>query len=196
MIVNRYVRQFKTAFERRKDLGPEYKVIIRSDRIPVGEHARTFNAPTTDEVAVLLAAPDLATKGRDVVVEWQTGGLKRMNELNPAYDPLQYPLLFPHGTDGYRLDIPQFNTATGRLHETKKVTCKEFYSYLLHLRQQTCDALHRSRHLLNQFVVDMYAKVTLTCLFEYFAFVIILLPHVCAVVSLHLYISVQLSNDF
>ena len=160
---HRYVRQFKTVYDRRRDLGPEYKVVIRGDRTPAGEHARTFNAPTTDEVAVLLAAPDHVTKGRDVVVQWQSGELQRMNELNPAYDPLQYPLLFPHGTDGYSIHIPQYDPTRGVFHETNKVSSMQFYSYLLQQRQDTDNALLRSRHLLNQYVVDMFAKV-----FDYF----------------------------
>lgn len=29
-----------------------------------------------------------------------------MNELNPAYDPLHYALLFPRGEPGWRIRIP------------------------------------------------------------------------------------------
>ena len=50
---NSYVQSFKTALE--KITLPEHRVVIRPDRAPAGEHARRFNAPTVDEVAVLIA---------------------------------------------------------------------------------------------------------------------------------------------
>ena len=54
---NSYVQSFKTAIE--KMTLPEHRVVIRPDRTPVGEHARRFNAPTADEVAVLIAGKHL-----------------------------------------------------------------------------------------------------------------------------------------
>lgn len=29
----------------------------------------------------------------------------RINETHKSHDPLQYPLMFPHGTDGYHINI-------------------------------------------------------------------------------------------
>ncbi|KAL8574075.1 hypothetical protein ACOMHN_065329 [Nucella lapillus] len=49
---NTYVASFKTALE--KMTGPEYRVVIRHDKAPAEEHPRRFNAPTSDEVAVLI----------------------------------------------------------------------------------------------------------------------------------------------
>ncbi|MCI90240.1 helicase-like protein, partial [Trifolium medium] len=42
---------------------------------------------------------------RDVIVQTQPGLLQRISTFEPAYWPLQYPLLFPRGEDGYRRDI-------------------------------------------------------------------------------------------
>ncbi|XP_023733108.1 uncharacterized protein LOC111880927 [Lactuca sativa] len=42
----------------------------------------------------------------DIVVQTSSGSLRRISELHPSYPPLQYPLLFPYGDDGYRVDIP------------------------------------------------------------------------------------------
>ena len=49
----------------------------------------------------------------DVTVETQFGLFKHITVYEPVYLPLQYPLLFPKGEDGYRDDI-QFNESTCR----------------------------------------------------------------------------------
>ncbi|XP_022041030.1 uncharacterized protein LOC110943601 [Helianthus annuus] len=71
------------------------------------QDGRTYNLPTSSEVAALIVGDiDNALENRDIVVETQTGSLKRISELHPSYLALQYPILFPYGDDGYRIDIP------------------------------------------------------------------------------------------
>ncbi|XP_021974699.2 uncharacterized protein LOC110869784 [Helianthus annuus] len=71
------------------------------------QDGRTYNLPTSSEVAALIVRDiDNALENRDIVVETQTGSLKRISELHPSYLALQYPILFPYGDDGYRIDIP------------------------------------------------------------------------------------------
>lgn len=38
---------------------------------------------------------------RDIIICHREKGLQRINETHPAYMPLQYPLLFPYGEDGW-----------------------------------------------------------------------------------------------
>lgn len=76
--------------------------------------------------------------------------LKRIVETHRSYDPLQYPLLFPHGTDGYDIQIPKENTK-------KTVSAGEFYAYRIMIREKAY--LLNFRKLLNVFLVDMYAKI-------------------------------------
>ncbi|XP_052111545.1 LOW QUALITY PROTEIN: uncharacterized protein LOC127742858 [Arachis duranensis] len=72
-----------------------------------GKDGRRYNLPNTDEVAALIVGDfDIDKTDRDIVVETQSGRLQRINQLNPAYLGLQYPLLFPFGEDGYKEDIP------------------------------------------------------------------------------------------
>ncbi|CAH1433073.1 unnamed protein product [Lactuca virosa] len=68
---------------------------------------RTYNLPTASEVAALIVG-DIGNSidNRDIIVKTKSGSLQRINELHPAYLALQYPLLFPYGDDGYRVDIP------------------------------------------------------------------------------------------
>ncbi|KAL6507516.1 hypothetical protein OROGR_023711 [Orobanche gracilis] len=63
--------------------------------------------PTADEVAALIVGDfDDMEHGRDVVVKMNDGFLTRIHETHTAFIPLQYPLIFPYGEDGFREDIP------------------------------------------------------------------------------------------
>ena len=145
---NQYVKIFKTAIENMTT--DDFKVVIKADRTPPGEHERRFNVPTTDEVAILIVGNDF--QSRDIVLHKRTPDntypLSRITETNRAYDPLQYPLLFPEGEDGY-----SFQTIQGH-----KVTCMQFYAFRLMVRDDFSHLL-RCGPLFHQFVVDMYAKI-------------------------------------
>ncbi|KAK7323502.1 hypothetical protein VNO77_26978 [Canavalia gladiata] len=72
-----------------------------------GKDGRRYNLPTVSEVAALIVGDfDSNECERDVIVETQNHSLKRLSILNAAYLPLQYPLLFPRGEDGYSEGIP------------------------------------------------------------------------------------------
>jgi len=76
--------------------------------------------------------------------------LKRICETHAAYDPLQYPLLFPYGSNGYHIYLKQRDGKAS-------LTAMQFYNYKLMLRDG--NYLLLARDLLNQFIVDMYAKI-------------------------------------
>ncbi|KAL4397241.1 hypothetical protein AHAS_Ahas01G0172200 [Arachis hypogaea] len=67
---------------------------------------RIYNAPSCDEVAALIFGDfDSSDHGRDIIVRSTGGQLQRIYETHALYWPLQYPLLFPYGEDGYQLNI-------------------------------------------------------------------------------------------
>ncbi|KAL7108697.1 hypothetical protein ACP275_06G128600 [Erythranthe tilingii] len=69
-------------------------------------HGRTYNLPNASEIAGLIVGDFDTQEGvRDIVVETRSNKLQRISEFHPLYLPLQYPLLFPYGEDGYRDDI-------------------------------------------------------------------------------------------
>ena len=70
---------------------------------PSGEHSRRYNNPLSDEIGVLM--PNDAANNRDIVLHYRDGGLKHISELHRSYDPMQYPLLFPDGTDGWHVNL-------------------------------------------------------------------------------------------
>ncbi|CAG8469928.1 21899_t:CDS:2, partial [Gigaspora rosea] len=62
-----------------------------------------YNCSTTDEIAVLLIDNN-ADSGCDILLRTTQGQLQRISECHAAYDPLQYPLLFPYGQLGWYAD--------------------------------------------------------------------------------------------
>ncbi|XP_031119006.1 uncharacterized protein LOC116022418 [Ipomoea triloba] len=139
------------------NLGVDFKMRLIGKR---NGDARTYNLPTVSEVVVLIVGDIDPTLGsRDILVETNSGGLKRINELNPAYLPLQYPILFPYGEDGYREDI-QFNgvrkkQSGGRV----RVSQREFFAYRIHERFNDLSTMLYARRIFQQFLVDAYTMV-------------------------------------
>lgn len=106
---NELVKNFKIALDRIPS--DNYNIVIRADKTPVGEHARRFNSPTIDEVAVIIVGENM--KSRDIVLHCRDNKLKRVSETHRSYDALQYPLIFWQGEDGYHFNIKMVNPETG-----------------------------------------------------------------------------------
>jgi hypothetical protein len=58
----------------------EYKVVIRAPWRPVGEHERRYNAPTVDEVAVVMVAEEF--NKRDIIIQRRSENLQRISETH------------------------------------------------------------------------------------------------------------------
>lgn len=108
---NAYVRQFKTALD--TDLhSDDHQIVISADRRPSGAHARQFNIPTVDEIAIIYVGDPVGS--RDIVLKRRNNGeLQRVSEIHPSYDALQYPIMFWRGDDGYHINIKMFNALNG-----------------------------------------------------------------------------------
>ena len=153
---NEHVRVFKTALEQRTPTMPEYRVVLREDRVPRGEHERTFNAPSGHDVAALV--PEGQEGYRDIVLSDKDDRIMRIHEVHRSYDSLQYPLLFPLGEDGYHLSRRQKNPQTNVI-TTKKITMLQFYAFRLMQRDGDFNTLLRAGKLSHQFIVDVFAKI-------------------------------------
>ena len=77
---------------------------------------------------------------RDIVLHYRDGGLRHISELHRSYDPLQYPLLFPHGTDCWHVNL--------NLQNGKKLTALVYYRYHIMVRQNV-SVMHIVRSKLN-----------------------------------------------
>ncbi|XP_018494588.1 uncharacterized protein LOC108864106 [Galendromus occidentalis] len=151
---NALVRLFRTALE----LMPtdEYVIGIKADKVPVGEHRGRYNAPSIDEVAIVIVGEHF--ESRDIVLHRESGVLKRVSETHRSYDALQYPIIFWQGEDGYHFNI-RMREPFSDIETEKKVSAMNYYSYRLMMRDDRDNHILRCRQLFHQYVVDMYAKI-------------------------------------
>lgn len=148
--VNPYIKGLKTAIDK---ISPSesFKVVIHADKKPQREHRGRFNAPTANEVAVVLV--DQHFDRRDIILESRSNSLQRISEIHRAYDALQYPLMFCWGDDGYSINIPQRDPTT-KLPLKKTVSAVSFYSYRIMIREGEDNFLVKYRALFSQYLVD------------------------------------------
>ncbi|GBP60481.1 hypothetical protein EVAR_37517_1 [Eumeta japonica] len=98
------------------------------------------------------------SKKRDIVLRSRDNKLMRISETHHSHDALQYPLMFCYGEDGYHINVFKYDETT-KLALDKTVSASEFYSFRIIEREGEVCYLLRFRNLLNQFLVDMYAKI-------------------------------------
>ncbi|XP_076949826.1 uncharacterized protein LOC143622616 [Bidens hawaiensis] len=122
--------------------------------------ARTYNLPTTFEVAALIVG-DIgeAIDKRDIIVTTQSGALQCISELHPCYVPIQYPIFFPYGEDGYRIDIVHRKVRGSTKRKGKKCTMREFFSYRFQDRPHGFSLILNGGRLMQQLFVDAYTMI-------------------------------------
>ncbi|CAL5426579.1 unnamed protein product [Camellia sinensis] len=104
---------------------------IHECRLQIKEQPRNrpqYNLPTAPEVAAVLVGGEEAgnLEPRDIIVQSTSGHLLNISDIVGYYDPLQYPLLLPYGSYGWDVNT--------RSNDGRKVTCCDFYSYMLQIR--------------------------------------------------------------
>ncbi|XP_019150113.1 PREDICTED: uncharacterized protein LOC109146916 [Ipomoea nil] len=121
---------------------------------------RIYNLPQVSEVAALIVGDlDTSIGERDILVETNSGFLKRISELNRAYLPLQYPLLFPYGEDGYREDI-HFTSLKGNGNAGRqRISPREYFCFRIQTRVSEVSTFLNAKRLFQQFLVDSYTMV-------------------------------------
>nr|KAJ0224052.1 hypothetical protein LSAT_V11C200058700 [Lactuca sativa] len=121
---------------------------------------RTYNLLTASEVATLIVG-DIGDfiDNKDIVVQTSFGALRRISELHPSYLALQYPLLFPYGDDGYRVDIPHKGVTFMSDSKRPNTTMREFFAYIIQDKVNSFSLIFNSRRLFQQFLVDGYTMI-------------------------------------
>ena len=77
---NSYVASLKMAHEILSTHHNEYKVVIDAEKRPNGEHERRYNAPSCNEVVVLISGAE--TGKRDIVLRHRDSSLERISETH------------------------------------------------------------------------------------------------------------------
>jgi hypothetical protein len=123
--------------------------------------SRMHNIPTVDEVAGLIVGDfDDSDIGRDIIVNDKRFGLTRIHETHVLFMPLQYPLIFPWGENGWEPDIPHRKTKEPKAGEKEeRVTIREFMAFRFQERNNEFGNIVYSKRLFQQFVVDCYTMI-------------------------------------
>ncbi|XP_035831868.1 uncharacterized protein LOC110869885 [Helianthus annuus] len=134
MLVKTY-RMVRDHLHENPNVSLKLRLISQRDR-----DGRTYNLPTCSEVAALIVdEPNL--------------------KIHPSYLALQYPILFPYGDDGYRINIPhrEFGPNTKKTRPT--CTMREFFAYRIQDRHNKFSLILNARRLFQQFLVDAYTMI-------------------------------------
>jgi len=113
----------------------------------------------TTEVATLIVSDEHTGNKRDIIIEKQSRRRKRINKLHLAYLPLQYPLLYPKGEDGYRPNILHKDHPNSHVAKRKKVTMREYFCFRMQSRDNESQTILHSRRLFQQWIVDGYTMI-------------------------------------
>ena len=158
---NLLIRNFKSAWDNGMRNNPDnFDIVICADKAPPGHHAGRYNAPVVDEVSAVITG--LKHGRRDIVIKHREGQLTSIQDTNHAYDALQYPLIYTMGEDGYDFGIAIVDEDKNPIiNKGKKryVTAMNYYAYMLMIRDDETNHLHKSKNLFLQFLVDIYVKI-------------------------------------
>ncbi|XP_021985085.1 uncharacterized protein LOC110880993 [Helianthus annuus] len=151
----------KTIFSNsKKPASATFDLLDTEHRANWSKDGRTYNLPTSSEVAALIVGDiEDALDNRDVVVESKKDGLQRISELHPSYLALQYPLFFPFGEDGYRIDILHREGRASTKKKESKCSMREYFAYHVQDRVNHFSLILNAQRLLQQFLVDVYTMI-------------------------------------
>eukprot|EP00794_Sanderia_malayensis_P002693 gene2693-biopygen2224 len=142
---------------------PTFDMIITSR----ADQDHRYHSPAAAEIAAIYstegsAAPD--PNDRIIHIQRHDGYLIGINATNPAADPLTYPLLFPFSKHGWGAAIAKLPAVHTQIppdqpkRRQTRVTASQFYTYRIQVREHF-SALHLSRLLFQQYLVDAFTKV-------------------------------------
>ena len=166
---NAYVQVFQHAAELEV---PNVTILLRCN---ANVDPRTYNVPRVSDIAAFIPDGTHVAAPHSIAVRMHGGGVKRITDLNSAYDPLHFVLLFPRGEQGWTTDIPlnvtyrrqrgacenleQGNAPKAKSRQT--VTARDFAAFYLMQRPEsyTGNYLQRCQKLYEEYIVDQYCKV-------------------------------------
>ncbi|CAN1194280.1 hypothetical protein LINPERHAP2_LOCUS42479 [Linum perenne] len=89
----------------------------------------------------------------------ELAGLTRITSLNPLFDSLHFPLLFPHGDDGFHTHI-RYNPLHMKQNQKRKcVTQREYYAFRLQYRHGEGTTVIRGGKALQHFCIDAFTTI-------------------------------------
>jgi hypothetical protein len=109
--------------------------------------------------AVLL--DDSIAAERDIILHQKGGRLQQINERQPAYNPVHFPLLFQHGELCRHLEVRRQGDAASR--NGNRVACREYTADRLNIKVKGYSMLRRAAGLFLRKVSTLLKCVCLAC---------------------------------
>ncbi|KAJ0760860.1 putative DNA helicase [Helianthus annuus] len=156
---NGYVRLFKSAI----DLCTGSNAYNFAVRLYNGGNKRKYEPPAPGTLGGIIRDNNLNATTYDIVIHNKDGIAQRVSKLHSSYMPLQYPLLFPYGEQGWSPDLRLRSNVES---EGKKLTMDRYYSYQIHDRHGIYALLLNGGCLFQQYLVDAYICIE-QCRLEY-----------------------------
>ena len=153
---HQYAQIYQHAYEVLRNAGDVTDASITL-QVSNNHDRRRYNLPSADEVAMIMPGDEMQRDYRDIVLHLraqQEHPLLRINEGHPAYSPLHYVLLFPHGEHGWHEGLRQYEP--GR-QVPKRLSQTRYAAYRLQVRRGEFSTILRGGRLFQQYVVDMWA---------------------------------------
>ncbi len=106
---NIFCATFKENTEDMKKCDEMKLVIHRNIKTRKQHFSGAYDMPTSENIAGLR--PSVLSDGtagvatKDIVLNLRNGSIQYMNDLNPSFDALHYVLLFPHGDNGWHVNM-------------------------------------------------------------------------------------------
>ncbi|GAU29146.1 hypothetical protein TSUD_59130 [Trifolium subterraneum] len=113
-----------------------------------------------DEVAGLIVGDFEDSKiGIDVIVNDSRFGFTRIHETHVLFPPLQYPLMFSWGENGWEPNIPHRKTKEALNEMEERVKIRDFMAFRIQERKMEFGNIVFSKRLFQQFMVDFYIMI-------------------------------------
>ncbi|KAK1357534.1 hypothetical protein POM88_050790 [Heracleum sosnowskyi] len=130
---NELVKEFRTQRDRFKDREvTDLEITLKVSRAADG---RENHVGPSDEIAgIMVGDLDDNCGFRDIVIHSYEDGLQRISDIHPKLMSLQYPLLFPHGDDGFHVHLSYGSAGKKSSRKRALISQKEYYSYKFQVR--------------------------------------------------------------
>nr|KAJ0227845.1 hypothetical protein LSAT_V11C100017920 [Lactuca sativa] len=146
---NEYVKTFKTA----KVMAEENNLQFYRVRLFNNVVDRRYELPSPGSLGCIVSGDDTTSTTYNIVIFSHSGRPQRITKLHPTYMPLQYPLLFSYGKEGWS---PRLKMGNQRGVTAKSLTVNMYYAYYIHHRQHIWSPIINATRLFQQYLVDAY----------------------------------------
>ena len=154
---HRYAPVFQQAYEVLTTAGDVANASVTL-HVMENRDRRRYNLPIAEDVAMIIPGDGIPRDYRDIVLHLRAPEdlpLLRINEGHPAYAPLHYVILFPHGDHGWHENLREIEP--GR-QDPKRITQTRYAAYRMHYRPGEFPTILRGGRLFQQYIVDMWAS--------------------------------------